>query len=120
MKRENEIIKKIGNLNSIDIGKHLGLKRSNVFIKDKKNIFGYNSMRVSSRVNKGLFASVKFKFGHDPDIQPANQKLLAKPRQPAPAPPVAPAPAPALTMPAILFDNPNYDGINHKIKIFDG
>ncbi len=59
------------------------------------------------------------KLGHEPDTQPAIPKQLAKPRQPAQAsaaPPVAPV-APAIAVPAIPFDNPNYDEINHKIKI---
>ncbi len=34
-------------------------------------------MCVSSRANKGLFASVK--FGHKPDIQPANPTQPAEP-----------------------------------------
>ncbi len=60
-------------------------------------------MRVSSRANIGRFTSLR--FGKEP-------KPAAKPKQPIQASePVA------VVIPAISFDNPNYDEINHKIKI---
>jgi hypothetical protein len=59
-------------------------------------------MRVSSRANKGQFTSVR--FGKEP-------KPAAKPKQPR-RPMQAPEPV-AVAIPAISFDNPNYDEINH-------
>ncbi len=65
-------------------------------------------MRVSSRANRGQFTSVR--FGKEP-------KPAAKPEQPRPWQPIqAPKPL-AIAIPAISYDNPNYDEINHKIKI---